>query len=67
MNNFAKRLRELRIEKNLTLEQLAENTNFSYSAIHKWENNLRTPNANAVIELAKFFKVSAGYLLGLED
>lgn len=67
MNNFSKRLKELRLEKNLTLVELAAETKLSRSAIQQWENNLRVPNVNAVITLAKFFGVTTDFLLGVED
>lgn len=67
MNDFANRLKELRTENNLTLVELADKTNLSRSAIHQWENNLRVPNVNAVITLAKFFEVTTDYILGLEN
>lgn len=67
METFAERLKELRTEKNLTQVELAKATNLSKSAISFWESGERTPNINAVIVLAKYFEVSADYLIGLED
>ncbi len=67
MKEFAERLKDLRTERNLSLRQLAELINTSYSAIEKWENQSRVPNAEAVVTLAKFFGVSTDYLLGLTD
>ena len=67
MDKFTERLKELRIEKGFTFEQLAKKTGLSKSALNYWENGERIPNAQAVIVLAKFFGVTADYLLGLED
>lgn len=67
MELFAERLKELREEKNLTFKELAVQTGLSKSALCFWENGKRTPNAEAIVTLAKFFKVSADYLLGLSD
>ena len=67
MKIFAERLRDLRIEKNLSQRQLALTLNISYKAIQRWENQTSIPNAEAIILLAKFFNVSADYLLGLTD
>lgn len=64
---FAERLKELRSEKGLSQVQLSQLTKLSKSAISFWENDERIPNALAIITLAKFFNVSADYLLGLED
>lgn len=67
MNKFAERLKELRVEKGLSIIQLAKETNLSKSAVSYWENCERIPNALAIITLCKYFNVSADYLLGLED
>ncbi|MDE6210460.1 MAG: helix-turn-helix domain-containing protein [Clostridia bacterium] len=67
MEEFVKRLKELRKEKGLTQLQLANATKISVSAISSWENNTRIPNAIAIITLAKFFEVTTDYLLGVSD
>ena len=64
---FSQRLKELRIEKGISQEQLAKDTGFTQSAVFYWENAKRVPNANVVVTFAKYFGVSADYLLGLED
>lgn len=67
MEKLFERIKELRIEKGLTQAQLSANTGLSQSAIAYWETGQRMPNAQAIIVLAKYFGVSADYLLGLED
>ena len=67
MKEFAERLKALRAENNLSQAQLANLTGLSKSAIAFWETDERIPNAQAVITLAKFFKVSTDYILGLTD
>jgi len=67
MEKFAERLRELRREKKLSVEGLAATLSLSSTAISFWENGRRVPLATAVVALAKFFGVTADYLLGLED
>lgn len=67
MNQFAERLKELRLENNLTLKELASLIGVSDIAISRWENRLRVPNIDVLISLAKYFKVTTDYLLGLED
>ena len=51
------RLKDLRVERGLTLEQLAEQTGLSKSALGSYE----------AIKLAKFYGVTADYLLGLSE
>ena len=67
MSSFSVRLKELRIEKSLSQEQLAKSVGLSHTAIGLWELNKRIPNLNAVIVLAKFFNVSLDYLAGLTE
>lgn len=67
MRIFAERLKYLRTEKELSQRQLALAVNINYKAIQRWENETGIPNAEAVAILAKFFDVSADYLLGLKD
>lgn len=65
--NFSKRLKELRKEFGLSQDELARQVGLTHTAIGLWEQNKRVPNLDAVISLAKFFKVSLDYLAGLED
>ena len=67
MAEFKERLKELRLERGLTQTELANKTKISQAGIAKWETGDRTPNLEYLIVLAKFFGVSADYLLGLED
>ncbi|MBQ7797788.1 MAG: helix-turn-helix transcriptional regulator [Clostridia bacterium] len=67
MNKFAEKLKELREENNLSQRNLAKELGFSQAAIARWENNLQTPNIDVAIIVAKYFKVSTDFLLGLED
>ena len=67
MEIFAKRLKELRKEKGITQDKLAEETGLSQGALTHWENGLRSPAAYAVVILAKYFNVTTDYLLGVTD
>ncbi len=67
MEIFIERLKELRENKNLSQSQLAKNTGLNQTTISSWEIGKRIPSAQAIIVLAKYFGVSADYLLGLED
>lgn len=60
---FGERLRELREEKNIARDALAAVLNVSYSAVSKYETNVRFPDREALIKLADFFDVSLDYLL----
>lgn len=66
-NIFGERLRELRQEKQLGQNKLAELLNLSNASISYWENGKQEPTASAIYKLAEFFHVTADYLLGLEN
>ena len=67
MKVFAERLKELRLERGLSLKQLAKEINVTDIAISRWERQLRLPNIENLTNLAKFFCVTTDYLVGLED
>ena len=67
MKTFAERLKYLRNEKELSQRQLSKQLGLGHSAVTQWENETNTPNAEAIVMLAKFFNVSSDYLLGLTD
>lgn len=67
VNKFAQQLREIREEEGLSQTQLAKALNFSQSTIAKWESGDHEPELDIVIKVAKFFKCSTDYLLGVED
>ena len=56
-------LKELRKEKDITQEQLAEKINVSRTYIVKIENGLQIGPIEIAIELAMFFDVSMDFLL----
>ena len=64
---FGERLRALREEKNVTRDAIARKLNVSYSAVSKYETNVRFPDKGALIDLADFFDVSLDYLLCRSD
>lgn len=67
MKDFATRLKELRIEKELSQVQLAKETGLSRSVIGYWESGKKHPTSTAIIILAKYFGVTTDYLLGVSD
>ena len=67
MKIFGERLRELRKEKGLTAMQLGKELGFSDATIIRWENGTITPSIDRIPALVKFFKTTAGYLIGTED
>lgn len=65
--SFGKILKDLRTERHLSQQQLADLLNISQSAIAKWELGKTEPTASAIVGVALFFDVSCDFLLGLKD
>lgn len=67
MANFKKRIKELRIENNLTQLGLAKKLGISKSTISMYENGNREPNFEILEALADIFNVDIDYLHGRTD
>ena len=62
------RLKDLRVERGLTLEQLSAETGISKSALGKYEaDDFKDISPFSMVELAKFYGASTDYLLGLTE
>lgn len=64
--NFGNRLKTLRIKKKLTQQKLADLLGLTKSVISAYENGLRYPAYDVLIKIARIFKVSTDFLLGVE-
>lgn len=60
---FNEKLQELRKQKGLTQEELAESLFVSRTAISKWESGRGYPNIDSLKAIAKFFSVTIDELL----
>ena len=65
--SLAEKIKLLREKAGLTQSELARVLGLSRSAVNAWEMGLSVPSTQYVVELAKNFKVSADFLLGLEE
>lgn len=61
------RIKELRLEKNLTQESLAKYLGINQATVSKLENESTTPDALLLIRLSHFFHVSTDYVLCLSE
>lgn len=62
------RLKDLRVERHLKLEELADATGISKSALGSYENDdYKEINHSNIVALAKFYGVSTDYLLCLTE
>ena len=65
--SIQERLKDLRVEHGLTLEQLAEQPHLSKSALGSYEGgNFKDISHYVLIQLAKFYEVSVDYLQGVQ-
>ncbi len=60
-------IKELRKEKNLSQQNLADVIGVSQKAIDYWEKDVNEPKASYIVKLADFFDVSTDYLLGRKN
>ena len=67
MVDFGNRIKTLRQQNNLTQAQLAERLGLTKSVISAYETGLRMPSYDILISLARIFKVSTDFLLGLDS
>ena len=56
-------LKDLRKEKGVTQEQLAEVLGVSNRSISRWENGVNMPDLDLLVELAKYYDVEIGEIL----
>lgn len=56
-------LKELRKEKHLTQEQVAEQFGVSNRSVSRWENGVNLPDFDLVIEISNFFDISVDEFL----
>lgn len=66
MVNFGKKIKSLRLERNITQKQLADMAGVAVSAISSYESGNRYPSYDVLISLSRIFRVSTDYLLGLD-
>ena len=62
------RLKDLRVERGLTLEQLAEETGISRSALGQYEaDDYKDISPLSIVKLAEYYGVSTDYLMGVTE
>lgn len=63
MEKTKNKIKELRISKNLTQQQLADELHVTKQAISKWEKGKSIPDITSIELLSSFFGVSVDYLI----
>lgn len=64
---ICKRIRELRVEKQLTQSEIGDMLGISQSRYSKYENGKRTIPLDMICELARFYCVNVDFIVELTD
>lgn len=67
ISNIGKRIQKLREKKGLSQAELAKELNVKQQTVNQWEKGERDLKTGYTIALAKYFNVTADYILCLED
>lgn len=61
--DFGKQIKQIRIDKNLTQEEMANMLSVSRQAISNWENNKNLPDLELLILISKVFSITLDHLI----
>lgn len=64
---FQERIRKLRLDRGLTMDELANAIGVTKSRVNMWENAGSVPKENILISISRLFEVSVDYLLGNDE
>ena len=67
MVDFGNTLKRLRRQNDMTQEQLSQRLGLTKSVISAYENGLRMPSYDVLIAMARIFRVTTDFLLGVEQ
>ena len=67
MKHFSETFERLLKERGITQKDLCALLDVSKNQVHYWIKNKAEPDLEMLVKIARFFDVSADYLLGLED
>lgn len=63
----ADRIKELRMNKNISQADLARAMYVTRSSVNAWEMGISIPSTEKIVELASFFHVTTDYIMGTDD
>jgi len=64
---IGEKIRTLRLQNQMTQEQLADRLGVSYQSVSRWENGVTYPDIEYLPAIARHFSVTTDYLLGQDD
>ena len=65
--SFGAYLKDLRIKKELTVEEFAEKLNLTIEKVKRWEKNLEVPELDDMYKLSEFYEIPCEHLLRLKE
>lgn len=64
---LGRRIKELRVEADLSQKGLAEKTGIKQNTVAQYEKGVAKPSLEVLVKLAIIFQTTTDYLLGLSD
>ncbi|GHV19265.1 hypothetical protein FACS189425_09720 [Clostridia bacterium] len=64
MSQIDKQLKKLRIERDMTQQEIADILNVHQATYNCWEKGKSKPDIDTVLKIATLYKTSTDYLLG---
>ena len=64
---FNKRLRQMRMNRNLTQQNMADNINVALRTYQCYETGTRNPSLDLLVQIADILNVPTDYLLGRDE
>lgn len=61
------RIKELRQSYGMSQVELAKHLGVSKQCVSNWENDNVLPSVDMLVQIAKYFRVTCDYLMGLEN
>lgn len=63
----ADRIKELRLNKDMSQADLARIMHVTRSSVNAWEMGISIPSTEKIVELSTIFHVSTDYIMGIDD
>lgn len=67
MGDIGSRIKEERVIKGFSQQELAEKLGVKQNTVSQYENNIKRPSYEILVHLADIFEVSTDYLLGRDE
>lgn len=64
---FGKRIREIRLKRGYTQQFVADSLNITLRAYQKYEQGVREPAYDILVQIADLYVISTDYLLGRDE